>query len=72
MIEPKATTSQSNRSNEAARERTTLDHVLGRLCVMDLLAKEHFENYLRHKWRLNQRPRTIEGSFTSIMLFLRV
>src|SRR5512139_2638367 len=71
MTEPKPTTSQSNPSNEAARERGTLDHVLGRLCVMDLPAKEHFENYLRHKWRLNHRPKTIEGSFTSIMLFLR-
>jgi site-specific recombinase XerD len=38
---------------------------------MDLPAKEHFENYLRHKWRINHKPKTIEGSFTSIMLFLR-
>jgi integrase/recombinase XerD len=71
MTEPKPSTSQSNRSNEPVREQTTLDHVLGRLSVMDLPAKEHFENYLRHKWRLNHRPKTIEGSFTSVMLFLR-
>lgn len=71
MTEPKPTTSQSNPSNEPLRERTTLDHVLGRLSVMDLPAKEHFEDYLRHKWRLNHRPKTIEGSFTSVMLFLR-
>ena len=38
---------------------------------LDLPAKEHFENYLRHKWRVNHKPKTIEGSFTSIMLFLR-
>jgi len=38
---------------------------------MDLPAKGHFENYLRHKWRLNHQPKTIEGSFTSIVLFLR-
>ena len=71
MIEPKPTTSQSDQSNEAVGERTTLDHVLGRLSVMDLPAKEHFEDYLRHKWRLNHRPKTIEGSFTSVVLFLR-
>ena len=71
MTEPKPTTSQSNHSNEPVRERTTIDHVLGRLSVMDLPAKEHFENYLRHKWRVNHKPKTIEGSFTSIMLFLR-
>jgi site-specific recombinase XerD len=71
MIEPKPTTSQSDHSNEPLRARTTLDHVLGRLSVMDLPAKEHFENYLRHKWRLNHRPKTIEGSFISIVFFLR-
>ncbi len=71
MTEPKPATSQSNHSNEPLRERTTLDHVLGRLSVMDLPAKEHFEDYLRHKWRLNHQPKTIEGSFTSVMLFLR-
>jgi integrase/recombinase XerD len=71
MTEPKPAASQSNHSNEPLRARTTLDHVLGRLSVMDLPAKEHFEDYLRHKWRLNHRPKTIEGSFTSIMLFLR-
>jgi integrase/recombinase XerD len=71
MTEPKPIANQSNHNNEAARERATLDHVLGRLSVMDLPAKEHFENYLRHKWRLNHRPKTIEGSFMSIVLFLR-
>jgi len=71
MIEPKPATSLSDRSSEPARERATIDRVLGRLSVMDLPAKEHFENYLRHKWRLNHRPKTIEGAFTSIMLFLR-
>ena len=71
MTEPKPTISQSNHSNEPVQERTTLDHVLGRLSVMELPAKEHFENYLRHKWRLNHRPKTIEGCFTSVMLFLR-
>ena len=71
MIEPKPTTSPSDHSNEPARQRATIDHVLGRLSVTDLPAKEHFENYLRYKWRLNHRPKTIEGAFTSVLLFLR-
>jgi integrase/recombinase XerD len=37
---------------------------------MELPAKEHFERYLRHKWRLNHKPKTLASSFTSIMLFL--
>ena len=71
MTEPNPATSQWHHSNEPVREGTTLDHVLGRLSIMDLPAKGHFENYLRHKWRLNHRPKTMEGSFTSIVLFLK-
>jgi site-specific recombinase XerD len=37
---------------------------------MELPAKEHFERYMRHKWRLNHKPRTLASSFTSVMLFL--
>jgi integrase/recombinase XerD len=37
---------------------------------MDLPAKEHLERYMRHKWRVNHKPKTINSSFTSIMLFL--
>jgi integrase/recombinase XerC/integrase/recombinase XerD len=37
---------------------------------MELPAKEHFERYLRHKWRLNHKPRTLQSSFTSVTLFL--
>ena len=71
MTEPKPTISPSKQSNEPVRQQGTIDHVLGRLSVMGLPAKEHFESYLRHKWRVNRKPKTIEGSFTSILLFLR-
>ena len=71
MTQAEPTPTQSNTSKtEAARERTVLDHVLERLSPLDLPAKDHFESYLRHKWRVNHKPKTIEGSFTSIMFFL--
>jgi integrase/recombinase XerD len=72
MNQPKPTTTSPSDSRhvEALRERTTIDHILGRLAPMELPAKEHFENYLRHKWRVNHKPTTIAGSFTSVMLFL--
>jgi integrase/recombinase XerD len=71
MTQPKPTTQPSDSSNvEAVRERSTIDRVLGRLASLDIPAKDHLESYLRHKWRMNHKPRTIEGSFTSIMLFL--
>lgn len=37
---------------------------------MELPAKEHSERYLRHKWRLNHKCSTLQGSFMSVRLFL--
>ncbi len=72
MTQSEPTPTQPNTSKtKAARERTVLDRVLARLSPLDLPAKDHFERYLRHKWRMNHKPKTIEGSFTSIMLFLK-
>src|SRR4030042_5277995 len=60
--------------DEVVREQplspTPIDHILQKLSCMELPAKEHFERYMRHKWRLNHKPRTLASSFTSVMLFL--
>ncbi len=50
--------------------QTLLDHILQRLSCQEIPAKEHFERYMRHKWRLNHKPRTLASSFTSVLLFL--
>ena len=71
MTQAKPESNESDSSNEAARNRIPLDHVLERLRPLDLPAKEHFENYLRYKLRANHKPKTIESSFTSIMFFLQ-
>src|SRR5450756_944866 len=55
---------------EQHRAQVPIDHILQRLSPMELPAKEHFESYLRHKVRVNHKPKTIDSSFTSIMLFL--
>ena len=47
-----------------------IDRILQRLSGLEFPAKEHFERYLRHKWRINHKPRTLQSSFTSVMLFL--
>ena len=47
-----------------------IDHIFQRLSHMELPAKEHVERYMRHKWRLNHKPKTLASSFTSVMLFL--
>lgn len=60
--------------SEVLREQpllpTPIDRILEKLCCMELPAKEHFECYMRHKWRLNHKPRTLASSFTSVMFFL--
>jgi site-specific recombinase XerD len=55
---------------EANETPSPIAHTLFRLSKLELPAKEHFESYLRYKARSNHKPKTIESSFTSIMLFL--
>jgi integrase/recombinase XerD len=49
---------------------TPIDRILQKLSCMELPAKGHFQCYMRHKWRLNHKSRTLASSFTSVMLFL--
>ncbi len=75
MTQGQPITNESVQSgSEVLREQllssTPIDRILQKLSGMELPAKEHFESYLRHKWRLNHKPRTLASSFTSVMLFL--
>ena len=55
---------------EPADPQSPIAHALSRLTKLEFPAKEHFETYLRYKARANHKPKTIESSFTSIILFL--
>jgi integrase/recombinase XerD len=75
MTQVQPITNESIKSEgEGVREQplspTPIDRILQKLSWMELPAKEHFECYMRHKWRLNHKPRTLASSFTSVMLFL--
>ena len=50
--------------------KAPIDQILDKLSRIELPAKEHFESYMRHKWRLNHKRSTLQGSFTSVRLFL--
>jgi integrase/recombinase XerD len=56
--------------HQAYGVQTAIDQVLQKISRLEVPAKEHFECYMRHKWRLNHKPRTLQSSFTSVMLFL--
>ena len=66
-----ALSEQSTTDVDVVSDHGVLAKALRRLAPLDLPAKDHFESYLRHKWRLNHKPKTIESSFTSIMFFLQ-
>ena len=75
MIQVEPITNESVKTeSEKLRERPLapipIDRILQKLSCMELPAKEHFECYMRHKWRLNHKPRTLASSFTSVRLFL--
>ena len=62
--------SESEELHHQPLVQAPIDRILQRLSCLELPAKEHFERYLRHKVRLNHKPRTLQSSFTSVMLFL--
>ena len=75
MTEVEPITNESIQSgSDVVREQplspTSIDRILQKLSCIELPAKEHFECYMRHKWRLNHKPRTLASSFTSVRLFL--
>jgi len=41
---------------------TPIDRILQRLSRLEVPTKEHFENYLRHKSRINHKMRTLDSS----------
>jgi site-specific recombinase XerD len=71
MNQAEPESNQSVSSKEVLRDRTPIDRVIEKLSSLDIPAREHFGNYMRHKWRANHKPKTMESSFTSIMLFLQ-
>jgi integrase/recombinase XerC/integrase/recombinase XerD len=47
-----------------------IDRILQKIYKMELPESEHFESYMRHKWRMNHKPSTLKGSFHAVSSFL--
>jgi integrase/recombinase XerD len=62
--------SEADVVREELLSTTAIDRFLQKLSCLELPAKEHLESYMRHKWRLNHKPRTLASSFTSVRFFL--
>jgi integrase/recombinase XerD len=75
MTQVESTTNEAVKSSSAGISQghlvqSPIEQLLKNLSRIELPAKEHFERYLRHKWRLNHKRSTLQGSFTSVRLFL--
>jgi integrase/recombinase XerD len=47
-----------------------IDRILQKISKMELPEREHFESYIRHKWRMNHKPSTLLNSFHAVSSFL--
>jgi len=47
-----------------------IDRILQKISKMELPEREHFESYMRHKWRMNHKPSTLVNSFHAVSSFL--
>jgi len=55
---------------EVVNYQAPIDRILQRISKLDLPAGEHFESYMRYKWRMNHTPSTLKGSFIAVSSFL--
>jgi integrase/recombinase XerD len=47
-----------------------IDRIFEKLSGMELPEREPFARYLRYKWRMNHKPKSLLGSFKAVELFL--
>jgi integrase/recombinase XerD len=55
---------------QAEINRQTLDKLLNKLSLKDIVGLDHAKEYLRHKYRQNCKANTLKNDFTTITLFL--
>lgn len=47
-----------------------IESILKKIAQKEFTEREQFENYMRHKWRMNRKPSTLRGSFQAVSSFL--
>jgi len=77
MIQARPLISRPHSSKiEAAKYLTVadspIDRILQKISNMELPEREHFESYMRHKWRMNHKPSTLLNSFYAVSSFLTI
>lgn len=62
--------SDINAANYQTVVDTPIDRILQKFSDADFPCKEHFESYMRHKWRMNHKPSTLKSSSYAVSSFL--
>jgi integrase/recombinase XerC/integrase/recombinase XerD len=75
MTQAKPTISRPHRSEIEAVDyqnvvESPVDRIVQKISTMEIPGREHFESYMRHKWRMNHKPSTLKGSFHAVSTFL--
>src|SRR5271169_4268112 len=55
---------------EAVNYQAPIDRIFQKISKLDLPGREHFENYMLYKWRMNHKPSTLRASFLAVSSFL--
>jgi integrase/recombinase XerD len=61
---------QQRADQQVEINRQTLDKLLAKLSLKDIVGLDHATQYLRHKYRQNCKANTLKNDFTTITLFL--
>ena len=56
--------------NKQPAVESFIDRIVKRIYKEELPFSEHIESYMRHKWRMNHKPSTLNGSFEAAKGFL--
>jgi integrase/recombinase XerD len=75
MIQARPLSGNSQSSEDEAGNRqcvasSPIESILRRIARQDFPEKEHFESYMRFKWRLNRQSSTLKGAFQAVSTFL--
>lgn len=47
-----------------------VDRIVQKIHKLEIPGIDHFESYMRHKWRMNHKPQTLKSSFEAVKYFL--
>jgi len=59
-----------SRISQPLIENSLIERIVRKIYKVESPGREHFENYMRHKWRRNHKPSTLNGGYGAVKDFL--